>query len=215
MSIEYDLFTNPPRDGEEKPKLHARAINIQTVDTNELAQMIENMSTFTTADIKGAIKAISEQLYHCLCNSRSVHLEGIGTFSTTLKCKQQVDNKKEIRSASIEFKNVEFRADPQLKKRFRGVRIERREGTGEKKTYNADIRQKRILWYIKNHGTINLTVAAGMNQCTRQKTKKDLEQLLEDGQIQQTWCGKRVFYIKRVPEQPGEEGLNENPIKKE
>ena len=58
---------------------------------------------------------------------------------------------KDIRSASIEFKNVEFRADPELKKRFRGVRIERREGTSEK-NYNADIRQKRILWYIKTMG---------------------------------------------------------------
>ncbi len=52
MSIEYDLFANPPRNGEEKPTLHARAINIQTVNTNELARMIESMSTFTTADIK-------------------------------------------------------------------------------------------------------------------------------------------------------------------
>lgn len=95
--------------------------------------MIESMSTFTTADIKGAIKAISDRLYFCLSNSQSVHLEGIGTFSVTLKCKQQVENKKDIRSASIEFKNVEFRADPELKKRFRGVRIERREGTSEKK----------------------------------------------------------------------------------
>ena len=127
MSIEYDLFANPPRNGEEKPTLHARAINIQTVNTNELARMIESMSTFTTADIKGAIKAISDRLYFCLSNSQSVHLEGIGTFSVTLRCKQQVENKKDIRSASIEFKNVEFRADPELKKRFRGVRIERRE----------------------------------------------------------------------------------------
>ena len=58
MSIEYDLFTNPLREGEEKPTLHARAINIQTVNTDKLAETIEGMSTFTVADIKGAIKAI-------------------------------------------------------------------------------------------------------------------------------------------------------------
>ena len=195
MSIEYDLFANPPRNGEEKPTLHARAINIQTVNTNELARMIESMSTFTTADIKGAIKAISDRLYFCLSNSQSVHLEGIGTFSVTLKCKQQVENKKDIRSASIEFKNVEFRADPEL----------------EKKNYNADIRQKRILWYIKNYGTINLTVAASLNQCTRQKTKKDLEQLLEDNQIQKSWCGKRAFYTRRSPQQPTAGPLPNDP----
>lgn len=211
MSIEYDLFANPPRNGEEKPTLHARAINIQTVNTNELARMIESMSTFTTADIKGAIKAISDRLYFCLSNSQSVHLEGIGTFSVTLRCKQQVENKKDIRSASIEFKNVEFRADPELKKRFRGVRIERREGTSEKKNYNADIRQKRILWYIKNYGTINLTVAASLNQCTRQKTKKDLEQLLKDNQIQKSWCGKRAFYTRRSPQQPTAGPLPNDP----
>ena len=206
MSIEYDLFANPPKNGEEKPTLHARAINIQTVNTNELARMIESMSTFTSADIKGAIKAICEQLFFCLSNSQSVHLEGIGTFSVTLRCKQQVENKKDIRSASIEFKNIEFRADPEMKKRFRGVRIERRQGTSEKKNYNSDIR-----WYIKNYGTINLTVAASLNQCTRQKTKKDLEQLLEDNQIQKNWCGKRAFYIRRSAQQPPTDPLPNDP----
>lgn len=211
MSIEYDLFANPPRPGETKPTLHARAINIQTVDTNELARMIEGMSTFTSADIKGAIKAISERLFYCLSNSQSVHLDGIGTFSVTLKCRP-VENKKDIRAASIAFKNVEFRADPELKKRFRGARIERREGTTERKAYNEDIRQKRILWYIKNYGTINQTVAADLNQCTRQKAKKDLEQLIEDNQIQKSWCGRRAFYIRRSndqkpPEAPSNEAI--------
>lgn len=209
MSIEYDLFANPPQEGQEKPTLHARAINTETVHTDELAKMIEDMSTFTAADIKGAIKAIGDRLFYYLSNSQSVHLEGIGTFSVTLKCRP-VENKKDIRAASISFKNVEFRADPELKKRFRGVRIERREGTSEKKVYTDDIRQKRILWYIKNYGTINLTVAASMNHCTRQKTKKDLEQLIEDNQIQKSWCGRRAFYIRRsvdhkIPEAPSNE----------
>lgn len=169
------------------------------------------MSTFTSADIKGAIKAISERLFYCLSNSQSVHLDGIGTFSVTLKCRP-VENKKDIRAASIAFKNVEFRADPELKKRFRGARIERREGTTERKAYNEDIRQKRILWYIKNYGTINQTVAADLNQCTRQKAKKDLEQLIEDNQIQKNWCGRRAFYIRRSndqkpPEAPSNEAI--------
>ena len=210
MSIEYDLFANPPREGETKPTLHARAINIQTADTNELARMIEGMSTFTSADIKGAIKAISDRLFFCLSNSQSVHLEGIGTFSVTLKCRP-IENKKDIRAASISFKNVEFRADPDLKKRLRGARIERREGTTERKAYNEDIRQKRILWHIKNYGTINQTVAADMNQCTRQKAQKDLEQLIEDNQIQKSWCGKRAFYIRRPTDQkPPEAPSNES-----
>ena len=211
MSIEYNLFTNPLREGEEKPTLHARAINIQTVNTDKLAETIEGMSTFTVADIKGAIKAIGERLCFFLGNSQSVHLEGIGTFSVTLKCKQQVVNKKDIRSASIEFKNVEFRADPELKKRLRNARIERREGTSNKKSYNSDIRQKRILWYIKNYGSINQSVAASLNQCTRQKAKADLEQLLEDNQIQKNWCGKRAFYVRHTIVPPAQDTLTESP----
>lgn len=211
MSIEYDLFANPPREGEAKPTLHARAINIQTVNTNELARMIEGMSTFTSADIKGAIKAIGDRLFFCLSNSQSVHLEGIGTFSVTLKCRP-VENKKDIRAASISFKNVEFRADPELKRRFQGAKIERREGTTERKVYSEDIRQKRILWYIKNYGTINQSVAADMNQCTRQKAKKDLEQLIEDNQIQKSWCGKRAFYIRRSTDQKTRETPSNDSI---
>ena len=92
MSIEYDLFANPPQEGQEKPTLHARAINTETVHTDELAKMIEGMSTFTAADIKGAIKAIGDRMFYYLSNSQSVHLEGIGTFSVTLKCRP-VENK--------------------------------------------------------------------------------------------------------------------------
>lgn len=211
MSIEYDLFANPPRDGESKPKLHARAINIQTVGTDELAAMIEGMSTFTAADIKGAIKAISERLFFCLSNSQSVRLDGIGTFSVTLKCKP-VETRKEIRAASISVKNVEFRAAPELKKRFRTAKIERREGTTERKEFTEDIRQKRILWYLKNYGTINQTVAADLNQCTRQKAKKDLQLLLDEERIQKNWCGRRIFYTRKIDEQtpPTQDPLTES-----
>ena len=73
MSIEYDLFANPPQEGQEKPTLHARAINTETVHTDELAKMIEGMSTFTAADIKGAIKAIGDRMFYYLSNS---HLRG-------------------------------------------------------------------------------------------------------------------------------------------
>lgn len=210
MSIEYDLFANPPKDGETKPTLHARAINKHTISTNELADLIADLSTFSSADVKGAIKAISERLYHCLSNSNSVCLDGIGTFSVTLKSRP-VENKKDIRSASVSFKNVEFRAAPELKHRLKSARIERREGTTERKAYNDDTRQKRILWYIKNYGTINQTVAASINQCTRQKAKKDLEQLIEDNQIQKSWCGRRALYIRRTSVQkPSDTSTNES-----
>lgn len=209
MSILYDLFSNPPQDGEKKPTLHARAINIQTIDTDELAYIISDMSTFSSADIKGAIKAIGERMVACLSNSQSVYLDGIGTFSVTLQSKP-VENRKDIRSASIAFKNVEFRAAPELKDKLRIAKIERREGGNDKKFFNDDIRQKRILWYIKNHGTINQTVAANLNQCTRQKAKKDLEQLIEDNQIQKSWCGRRAFYSKKIKDQaPPEPPVNE------
>ena len=106
---------------------------------------------------------------------------------------------------------MEFRADPELKKRLRNARIERREGTSNKKSYNSDIRQKRILWYIKNYGSINQSVAASLNQCTRQKAKADLEQLLEDNQIQKNWCGKRAFYVRHTIVPPAQDTLTESP----
>ena len=40
---------------------------------------------------------------------------------------------------------------------------------------------------------------------------EDLEQLLEDNQIQKSWCGKRAFYTRRSPQQPTAGPLPNDP----
>lgn len=193
MSIKYDLFANPPREGEETPFLHARAISSDTVDINELAELIKDRTTFSPADIKGALQAISDGLFECLSDGKNVYLEGIGTFSISLNSRP-VKNKSEIRSASVAFKNVNFRAAPELKDRFRSVQIERKEG-GNKQVYDQESRLKRILWYIEDYGSINQTVAAQINQCIRQKAKQDILLLKEEGKIKEMRCGRRYMYV--------------------
>lgn len=206
MSIEYDLFSNPPKEGEEKPFLHAKAISYRTIGTRELADLIAKNTTFSSADIKGALEAISNQLIAALSNSHNVHLDGIGTFSITLKNKP-VKEKKDIRSASVSFKNISFRADAELKKQFRGVEIERRPGRSKKVAYDEEVRIRRILWYIRKYGTINQTAAAQLNQCTRHKSKADLDKLEDERIIQRNWCGRRAFYVIATPPEPTETNI--------
>lgn len=196
MSIKYDLFTSPPKVGEDTPDLYARPISDRTVNTNELAKMIKDRTTFSTADIKGALQAISDQLFNCLSDGKNVYLEGIGTFSVSLKSRP-VKSKNEIRSASVAVKNVNFRTASELKEKFLVVEIERKEGT-KKSVINSETRLKRILWYIEDYGNINQTVAAQMNQCTRQKAKSDLLQLEEEGKIKAIRCGKRYTYVLKT-----------------
>ena len=199
MSIQYDLFKNPPKaDKEEKePWLHARPVVIHTVRTEEMAHIIEGTSSFSSADVRGVLHAVSDRLYACLSNSQNVHLEGIGTFSVSLKSRP-VQSKKDLRSPSVAFKDINFRPDPKMKARFRRAKIERRD-SDEKKVYTPNERQERILEYIEQHESINQTIASQLNQCSSAKTKKDLARLLAQRRIRSIACGRRQLYIQETP----------------
>lgn len=201
MSIKYDLFTNPPQEGEETPLLHARVISSKTLNINDLAKRLKEQTTFSPADIKGALQAISDGLFACLSDGENVYLEGIGTFSVSLKSRP-VKNKDEIRSASVAFKSVNFRAAPELKERFRGVVIERKEGR-KKWSIDEEKRLQRIIWYVEDYGSINQTVAAQINQCIRQKAKADLMKLESEGKIKAMRCGKRYVYVLKTDQTDG------------
>lgn len=195
MSILYDLYKNPPKsDKEEDQMLHARTVVIHTVRTEEMAHIIEGTTSFSSSDVKGVLQAISDRLFACLSNSQNVYLDGIGTFSVSLKSRP-IHIKDQIRLPSVVFKNVNFRPCPEMKAKFRSTKIKRYEGE-DKKDFSPAERELRILKYIEKHESINQTTACKLNQCSSQKTKKDLSQLLQQKRIKQIRNGKFYVYIK-------------------
>ncbi|MCC8198622.1 MAG: HU family DNA-binding protein [Tannerellaceae bacterium] len=196
MSIKYDLFENPPRAGKkEEGWLHARPVIQGTLRTERLIRSISESCTLTGADVKGVLESLSERLCYGLSNSYNVYLEGIGTFSVTLKSKP-VKDKKEIRSASVEFKNVEFRPDPRLKRKLQLADMSRVAPKEKRATFEGKERRERLWGYILTHHSINVTTAMAINHANHKKTKEDLLFLVEKGLVKELHHGNAKIYIR-------------------
>jgi len=195
MSIKYHLFENPPREkNKPSPTLHARPVIKGALKTEELCELLSGKSTFSPGDVEGLLRALSDTLITELSRSHNVYLEGIGTFSVSLSCKP-VENRNEIRSASVQVRNIVFRADTQLKKGVRAASLQRAPRPEQKK-WDDPARKQRILSYLDQQHSITITEVMRLNHCNHSKAKKDLETLLANGEIRVIGGGRKKLYIR-------------------
>ena len=128
MAADYDFRRKPNEkgDGEVQP-LYPRIVSKGTIDSKRLFREIAEASSFTEGDLAGIMVAFQEKVSYYLSEGYHVKLGEIGYFSSSLKARPVMD-KKEIRSVSISFDNVNFRATPWFRRRSSGtcqIRISR------------------------------------------------------------------------------------------
>ena len=94
--------------------LHPRLIPYETVSIKKLMKYAKSRSTYSEADIAGALQLITDLVTERLREGDNVEIEGLGFFSVSLQSRA-VMSKTELRSESVRFKNVNFRCCQQLK----------------------------------------------------------------------------------------------------
>ena len=121
MAADYDFRRKPNEkgDGEVQP-LYPRIVSKGTIDSKRLFREIAEASSFTEGDLAGIMVAFQEKVSYYLSEGYHVKLGEIGYFSSSLKARPVMD-KKEIRSVSISFDNVNFRATPWFRRRSSGT----------------------------------------------------------------------------------------------
>ena len=125
MTAIYKMEQNPPKKGSgKKVVLHPRIVPWDTVSTDRLIEEASSRSTYTSGDLKGAVRLLSDMLKEKLRDGYNVYLDGIGYFSVSLKSRP-VEDKKELRSESVHFKNVNFRCCAGLKHELKTMPVER------------------------------------------------------------------------------------------
>lgn len=116
MCAKYAFYKNPPnRETGETGSLYAKVVSGGKITTDQLADEIAGRSTFSSGDVKGVVKALSEMLHYHLSEGETVDIDGIGNFSVTLKTPKDITDPKQIRAESIRFNNVVYRTSPELK----------------------------------------------------------------------------------------------------
>ena len=128
MSAYYDLYQTPnpsPEDGEEK-LLHARILPKGTIPADKFRELVHKATGFSPAILDGTLQAITDELHSWLADGWIVEVGELGFFSLSLKCDKAVANKKDIRSPSVHFQNVNLRISSRFRNRFQTMELERK-----------------------------------------------------------------------------------------
>lgn len=203
MCAKYAFYKNPPnRETGETGSLYAKVVSGGKITTDKLADEIAQRSTFSSGDVKGVVKALSEMLHYHLSEGETVDIDGIGNFSVTLKTLKGITDPKQIRAESIRFNNVVYRTSPELKHKLKTIPLVRAV-LPKRKDLAEEERLANILSKLKNERLVSSTDCMLFNHCSRYQALKDLKKLNEQGKI--TWLGrgKQKYYVLKERWQKG------------
>ena len=151
MSAYYDLYQTPDPLGENRnePRLHARILPRGTISADKFRELVAKATGFSPAILDGTLQAVTDELYSWLSEGWTVEVGELGYFSVSLKCDRQVTDKKEIRSPSVHFQNVNLRLGSKFRNRFNTMELERKASPYVSRSYlQSDSNVKKISTYI-------------------------------------------------------------------
>lgn len=192
---QYDLreIPNPKGDGKPQP-LYPRIVSSGTISTRKLFEDIASGSTHSMADLQGAITAITERTAVLLSQGYTVELGKMGYFSASLKARL-VDDKKEIRSASIEFDNINFRATKWFRKQLKGKVERSRRGFKSSSKLSEERRISLLTAYLEEHPFITRADYTELTGLLKNKALSDLKDLVARGILISRKSGNQLIFM--------------------
>lgn len=195
MCARYRMVRNPNPTGDSKKQaLHPRVVPCGTIRTNDLIDEAEARSGMSGGDIKGALRVIADVMADRLEQGYNIELDELGFFSVSLSSRPVMD-KKEIRSESIHFKNVNFRCGKYLKSKLKAMNLERLpEGKGVLPPFEERVR--RLTTYLETHHYITCGDYRDLTGCSKYRALADLNQLLAEGKLRKDgYRSTRVYLL--------------------
>ena len=200
MQAEYNLKRNtlPTTDGSER-NLYPSLIITATADENQLAENISKTCSFTPADVKGVLSALTSEIAYYLGNGYNVKLDNIGTFSVSLTATTPITNADEVDNRSIEFSHVNFRTAPELLnviKRTGGLKKSAKSFHNSSTKYTAKQRKAMLMKYLEKNHFITRKQYSHLTGLLKTQATKELNQLLEEKIIGSDGGGSHKIYTR-------------------
>ncbi|MBP1615913.1 MAG: hypothetical protein H6Q13_3361 [Bacteroidetes bacterium] len=196
MAAEYDFRRKPSSKEEaEQQPLYPRIVSKGTISTQKLITEISEASTFTEGDLEGVLCALSKKISGYLADGFHVELGEMGYFSVSLKARPVMD-KKEIRSHSVSFDNINFRASSKFRKQSCGYLERARYGFRHSANLPEETRKSRLEAYFSTHHFITRTEYSQISGLLKGKALKELNDLIADGYLDTIGRGSHKIYVK-------------------
>ena len=196
MYAKYDFRKKPSsKEDEDEQPLYPRIVSNGTIDFQQIVKEIAQASSFTPADIEGVQLAIENKISEYLVSGHHVQLGNLGYFSAKLKARPVMD-KKEIRSVSISFDNVNFRATPWFRRRSSGTVTRAKFGFQESSNLPEETRRSRLEAFLAKNHFITRREYSQITGLLKGKAQRELNLLVENGVLNTRGYGNRVVYLK-------------------
>lgn len=175
--IKFSVYKTPAIDG-KKSIPYARVISRGTRTMERICYELSDSCSITSSDIKGVLEALSQYIGRELAEGYTVELEGLGHFSPSIKSVKSTNGKGQaIYCASV--RGVNFRCSNTLKDRVkenRPQKVKRDNIPSE----DREGRKKKMLAYLQEQPSINISDYTNLNGCTYYTAQKDIKQFSEE-----------------------------------
>ena len=113
MSVEIRLEQSKFKDKKGSGKWYARTVSTGVATTDDLADSIQENTSFSRGDVRGLVIALIDEISYRLRQGETVALEGLGRFHLTVES-EPVDNpddfdiKKHIKKCKVPLRSYQY-----------------------------------------------------------------------------------------------------------
>ena len=201
----YNLKKKPAlttKEGETET-MYADIVYSGTIPAERLIRGVAKRTGFKEGVIEGILIELKEDVLQYLGEGYRVELGEFGFFSAKVKASRLVANKNDIRSESVAFNGVNFRASKSMRVGIRGD-LERRKCVDFNTSckWDRENLKKLVLQYIREHGFITRTTYTELTGRLKNTALGDLKSFAAEGIIKREGRGNQMHFIAPPRKEP-------------
>ena len=201
----YNLKKKPAlttKEGETET-MYADIVYSGTIPAERLIRGVAKRTGFKEGVIEGILMELKDDVLQYLGERYRVELGEFGFFSAKVKASRLVANKNDIRSESVAFNGVNFRASKSMRVGIRGD-LERRKCVdfNTSRKWDRNNLEKLVLQYIGEHGFITRATYTQLTGRLKNTALDDLKSFAAEGIIKREGRGNQMHFIAPPRKEP-------------
>lgn len=196
MDIQYRIHLNPnPKSSNKEQKAHIRPVAPDSTSTAELCEVLSQRCTLTGPDIKCVLDALSEIIPEYLGNNTNVHLDGLGTFSLSIKGDVSRDVKREqLKVKNARVRTILFKPEKHMTDYFKNAHF--KEGDFlPSQDIDETVIEEKLTEFFSRRRSIRFGEFKKLLVLNRYNTNQLLNSLIEQGALVRDGRGSGTVYI--------------------
>ena len=201
----YNLKKKPAlttKEGETET-MYADIVYSGTIPAERLIRGVAKRTGFKEGVIEGILMELKDDVLQYLGEGYRVELGEFGFFSAKVKASRLVANKNDIRSESVAFNGVNFRASKSMRVGIRGdlERIKRVDFNTSRK-WDRENLKKLVVQFIGEHGFITRATYTQLTGRLKNTALDDLKSFAAEGIIKREGRGNQMHFIAPPRKEP-------------